>query len=576
MGRSAANSRPIRAGTSSWVTLCLILGAGSFIACAAMALSSEDVEAVESPLALIVARQLESSGGGLYGPYGKENPLVLIHAPLYYRLAAFSAWPLWRAGFDPVTASLTAGRFLSAIGFLMTIASAYGLARVGGLPARAGLWAGLLVAATPIHGGLPLEVRPDSLGIGLQTTGILLVLTALEAPRAANGRLAMAFSCFGLAICIKQHFVIAPLVSLFLLLWNRARSGLGLPSIVRSVLIAITIIVVYSSLEEKLTEHRMSRSIVVAAGNVVAVHPADWLFTLNLWLALVWKSVGLILLLGAAGLAMVSRRPNTGKRAFTAASTVLIGVIVAFTVCQFVVVKPAFFALLVVGLLAMMVVVIPACIFVERSIFAGFFDMALWTFVAGELAITAVLWSMSTGGSYNYALEAVVIACALTGRALARGFDGATSRTSLFPAALAVMAVPVFAFTDVKERLSRRQVERAGLVRVLKLLRRPPTEIFFVDLPGANRLHGRLDLVYDPWLYPVFESIGLAEPRSIWLEQAISTGPVRVVVSTTKQPSIDGLERTLSELGYEDAIRVGDYFIRKQRDHDGLRSGAGR
>ena len=136
------------------------------------------------------------------------------------------------------------------------------------------------------------------------------------------------------------------------------------------------------------------------------------------------------------------------------------------------------------------------------------------------------------------------------------------------------MAVPVFAFTDVKERLSRRQVERAGLVRVLKLLRRPPTEIFFVDLPGANRLHGRLDLVYDPWLYPVFESIGLAEPRSIWLEQAISTGPVRVVVSTTKQPSIDGLERTLSELGYEDAIRVGDYFIRKQRDHDGLRARA--
>jgi hypothetical protein len=96
-------------------------------------------------------------------------------------------------------------------------------------------------------------------------------------------------------------------------------------------------------------------------------------------------------------------------------------------------------------------------------------------------------------------------------------------------------------------------------------LRRPSFEIFFVDMPGANRLHGRLDLVYDPWLYPVFESIGLAEPRSIWLAQALSTGPVRVVVSTSDRPSIDGLEGTLSALGYEDPIRVADYFIWKRR-----------
>ena len=44
-----------------------------------------------------------------------------------------------------------------------------------------------------------------------------------------------------------------------------------------------------------------------------------------------------------------------------------------------------------------------------------------------------------------------------------------------------------------------------------------PTTIFFVDRPGFNRVHGRADLVYDPWLYPVFESIKLAEPRSAWL-----------------------------------------------------------
>jgi hypothetical protein len=565
MSRSATPCRLIRTRTSHWVTLCLVAGAGSFIAWVAMAFSREDIEAIESPLALVVARQLESSAGGIYGPYGRGNPRVLIHAPLYYRLATVAAWPLWRAGFDPVTASLAAGRLLSALGFLMTMAAAYGLGRVGGLPSRAGYWAGLLVASTPVHSGLPLEVRPDILAVGLQSTGVLLVLWALDAQRAALGKLAAAFACFGVALCIKQHFVMAPLISLFLLVWNRTRCGLGLVSILRYVLIAFTIVVLYYSMEEWVTGGRMSRSILVAAGNVGSVHPADWPSAGNLLLALIWKCVGLILLLGAAGLAMVSRRSSSGRRALVAAGTVVIGLVVALTVCQFVVVKPTFFGLLALLLLVILAVVIPACALFEKSLFGDFADLALLAYFAAEMALTSVLWRLNAGGSFNYAIEAVVIACALTGRALARAFDGATSRRSLFPAALAALAVPVFAFTDVKERLGKRQVERAGLARVSTLLRRPAAEIFFVDLPGANRLHGRLDMVYDPWLYPVFESIGLAEPRSIWLEQALSTGGVRVVVSTSSRPRVEGLGRTLIELGYDDAIRVGDYFIWTRR-----------
>jgi len=111
-------------------------------------------------------------------------------------------------------------------------------------------------------------------------------------------------------------------------------------------------------------------------------------------------------------------------------------------------------------------------------------------------------------------------------------------------------------------------MERAGLARVSNVLRRSSSEIFFVDLPGANRLYGRLDLVYDPWLYPAFESIGLAEPRSIWLEQALSTGPVRAVVSTSISPRINGVERTLNELGYGDPIRVGDFFVWQRHARD--------
>ena len=98
--------------------------------------TTRTLEALESPLLLSVARQLESGPRGLYGPYGGRYPLVLIHAPLYYRLAALAGWPLYRAGFDPVTAALAAGRLLSALGFLATLAAAYRLARLGGMPAQ--------------------------------------------------------------------------------------------------------------------------------------------------------------------------------------------------------------------------------------------------------------------------------------------------------------------------------------------------------------------------------------------------------------------------------------------------------
>ena len=51
------------------------------------ALGEADTESLESPLMLSVARQLMVGPGELYGPFGGRNPLVLIHAPLYYRVA---------------------------------------------------------------------------------------------------------------------------------------------------------------------------------------------------------------------------------------------------------------------------------------------------------------------------------------------------------------------------------------------------------------------------------------------------------------------------------------------------------
>jgi hypothetical protein len=205
--------------------------------------------------------------------------------------------------------------------------------------------------------------------------------------------------------------------------------------------------------------------------------------------------------------------------------------------------------------------VIPACAGLERSLMGDWLDAALWAYWAGEIVLAAILWRQSTGGWFNYALQAALISCVVTARALGRAVAGARSWRPLFPVGLAALAVPIFALTDLEQVVAKRQSETAGVARVLEIVNRPAAEIFFVDRPGANRVHGRLNLVYDPWLYPVFESVGLAEPRSIWLEQALTTGPVRIVATTSSELRIDGLEHSLLELGYRLSRRVGRFFV---------------
>ena len=530
-----------------------------------MALQQQDIEALESPLLLSVARQLEFGPRGLYGPYGAPNPLVLIHAPLYYRLAALVGWPLFRAGFDPVTAALIAGRLLSAVGFMTTLAAASRLARLGGMPPNAGWWAALLIAGTPIAGGFPFAVRPDMLGVGFQTIGIMLVLAAFVTVPIREPKLTAAFACFAVAACVKQHYIAAPLVSVLLMAapWARARLGLG--AIMRSAAIAPAIVLLYLGMEEWITAGRMSRSIVVAAGSVGLVHPSVWHASRDLLLVLLSKCVGLVLLSAAAGLAFVSARPRPARLAFVIASTAVIAAVVALAILQLLMVRHWISVLLLLGLFVVIAVIIPGCAIVEKSVVGGRLDAALWVYLAAELAVTAVAWRLSTGGWFNYAIEALVIACVLTARALSRALAGAASWRPLIPAAVAVLAVPAFAFTDATQVLGKRAADGAALARLLVYVERPSTELFLVDRPGANRLHGRIDLVYDPWLYPVFESIGLAAPRSIWLETALSTGPVRTVATTSRGGEIDGLNRTLPALGYSLSGRVGPYFVWARR-----------
>ena len=153
---------------------------------AVLAVRPEDTEPLESPLLLSVARQLLRGPWELYGPFGRSNPYVLIHAPLYYHVAALLAWPLYRAGLDPVWAAMAVGRSLSFFGLGWTLAIAYRIARLDGMPRRVGWWAVLLIAASPVVGVMPYAVRPDMLGVALQTTGVFLVLAELRSRRAAQ------------------------------------------------------------------------------------------------------------------------------------------------------------------------------------------------------------------------------------------------------------------------------------------------------------------------------------------------------------------------------------------------------
>ena len=197
------------------------------------------------------------------------------------------------------------------LGFVVTLVAAYRLARLGGIAREQGWWAALLVAATPVCSGVPFEVRPDMLGVGLQTTGILLVLSALRPSPVGDGqvdgglRLLRPGGVHQAALCGGPAR--EPVVAV---------AGLGArpdwPRVDRAICmsIALAIVVVYYGTEEWSTAGRMSRSIVVAAASVGKVHPADWSAAANLLLAVLWKCVGVILLLAAAGLAMVSARPG--------------------------------------------------------------------------------------------------------------------------------------------------------------------------------------------------------------------------------------------------------------------------
>ena len=511
-----------------WITAIFAIAAAVMVAYGiSIALDEHDTEPLESPLMLSVARQLIHGPSELYGPFGARNPLVIIHAPLYYHLAALLAWPLFRAGLDPVTAAWIAGRTLSFLGFCGTIAAAYRMTRLGGAARAAGIWAALLIAGSIVVGTMPYTVRPDMLGVAFQTTGVLLVLTALSHPRPHRAALPLAFAAFAVAAAIKQLFIIAPIVSTFLLFAQCLRRRLPLSMLVGGLVTGLAIGLTLYGSEELFTGGRMSQAVFEAALSTSRIHPADWIRALIVFVGIMGKCSGPIALLVAVNVAEISATPGTVHRALALVGlTALLVISVRVTSDCIGLEVTSWDMVITAGTLAFsLFVFLPIGLWFSPGMRnLGPIDRALIIYLAGEVGLLIFLSRASTGAWINYGIQLIVFASVLAARAIMRALSEPLTRRRAAPVALAALTLLIGVYGDVRLSATRRRIERQALDRLFQHFNRPPHEFFFFDRPGVNRTVGRVELVFDDWLYPVFEAIHLAQHRSDVASQCPDVG----------------------------------------------------
>ena len=465
------------------ITAAIAIAFGLWLAC-----GESDTEPMESPLLLSVASQLERGPWKLYGPFGRQNPLVLIHAPLYYHLGALLTWPLARTGVDSITAARLTGRALSFLGLLLTALCAFWIARLDKGPPRAGWWAACLVAAAPVVGTTPFTVRPDMLGVGLQTAGVLLVLRALFAHPTRGAMLCTGFAAFGLAISFKQHLAGGFAVATLLLLgaWWRDRVSLRLVGL--AVLSTLVIVAIVYGIEELATEGRMSEALFIAAPATARVHPTDWTRTAIILTNVAGGNLCLIALVSCAGLARVASEPGI-RRVLRIAGTALAGLALFMPIVEQL--WPSFNTSLtgIVSIFVCLFVVIPACLIIDRCfLFGSWLDVLLFLFTAGELFIVVPLFRASTGAWVNYAIQGTVFAAILAARALSRAFDQARLIRSLVPLAVVPVVLLGIRLKDDFRTFRDRRLDQLEVQLCLDYLKNAKaSELYFAGSPARTR-----------------------------------------------------------------------------------------
>ncbi len=551
--------RSIRLGSA---VIAAILGAsiGVFLGTrGALALGAADVDPSESPLMLSVARQLVVGPWDLYGPFGRANPLVLIHAPLYYRIAALLGWPLANGGLHPVEAARIAGRLLSFAGLVVTAWAAARLARLGGLSRASGWWAAGLIVSSPILAGFPVAVRPDLLGMALQTWAVVLAAEealATDAGRRPGRSLVVASVLFGLAACVKQHLAIAWAIVAAWVAVDSLRRRMSLGRLAQAVIPgALTAFLVYGG-EWLATDGRVWGSAFVAAAHVGAVHPGGWIHVATVIAAMSGKGAGL----AASALAGGVRAGGTARTRVLGPGAALVAAIAILAWLQLWCTGPWVAASLSIASLAALGLAAIGWIAPARQPDPpGKIDRLLLVLIAVELVMLIGLCRASSGAWINYGLSAMVAAAVLTARTMARVPASSSIVSRAFPA-LASLAVLASALMDAKVEVNRRRIERDALNTLFVTTGVPRSNCFFADRPGLNRMIGRLDIVYDDWLYAAFEKSRQAEPRSRWLRIFLeSPSAVAVVVLESDRRDVDGVPVPLDVLGFEPAGRYGGF-----------------
>jgi hypothetical protein len=465
---------------------------------------------LETPLVLALAGQLRDGFHTLYGPFTASRPLVLIHAPLYYRLVAVVAWPFVAGGGgDAVWTSLVAGRAISFATTAATLLLAFRICVLDGASRRAGFLAMLLISSSAILGCRWATVRPDSLAMALQTLGVFWVLRAIEKNRLDYPALAPAFLAFALAFCAKQHNVVAAGVSCGLIAWEcwRGRARVAL-------LLAL-----------------------VATGASVALGYFLW----ENWLTDGLSTISVFTLPGGPFRAINYGSP---KHLIWVASII---------------------GKMSLGLLAVGVV----CAWGRwRELRLSSLDTALGVYLAAELLSLVPLCIFNLGAAENYAQQAVVYAGILLARGLAPLLDdGGSMRrlVALAGAAALLLGLNLRVIGIYNAFQGRHQAMLQSVLHSPDLAACAPQDRFFAYAPHLNRLYGRCSLAHDEWLYSAYEMVGAADPRENWLKDTLVTGSVRQVVVVTppeKGPTtLPGVDESLPELGYILARQIGPYYI---------------
>jgi hypothetical protein len=314
--------------------------------------------------------------------------------------------------------------------------------------------------------------------------------------------------------------------------------------------------VIYGA-EWAVTGGRVLEAAFVAAANVGRVHSGDWLHVGTVVAAMVGKSPGL----AALAVAGAAARRHWSPGWVVVAASLLIGTITLLAVAQLAIPAPWITAVLPVVALSGLLIGLPGCAAVRRPPSDGRIDAVLGIYCGSEMMLLVLLCRSSSGAWINYGIPASILAAVLAARSLA-GAEDAMPRLGRAISAAAALAVLASVLMDAKVEVNRRRAEHADLARVFGATRLPPSACFFADRPGLNRLSGRLEWVYDDWLYPAFESLKLAEPRARWLRPMLGpSAAMRAVVLESDGDRVDGIPESLPALGFEPAGRVGPFRV---------------